>query len=88
MTQEHSSLQDIGAAAQLERDEIQGAVSTCNNFAEAERRSMHDLLLDRIYCGNSKPEIFRSEDYPGGNGMLIYRSVRCLIMANKEWCVF
>ncbi|XP_058231429.1 ras GTPase-activating-like protein IQGAP2 isoform X1 [Hemibagrus wyckioides] len=28
---------DIGAAAQLERDEIQSAVRTCNDFAEAER---------------------------------------------------
>lgn len=39
----HPSLQDVGAAAHLERDEIQRAVSSCNDFAEAERRSMHDL---------------------------------------------
>lgn len=37
------TLQDVGAAAQLERDEIQRAVSTCNDFAEAEKRSTHDL---------------------------------------------
>lgn len=40
------SLQNIGAVAQLERDEIQKAVSTCNDLAEAERRSMHDLKLE------------------------------------------
>ncbi|TSM85920.1 Ras GTPase-activating-like protein IQGAP1 [Bagarius yarrelli] len=34
---------DIGTAAQLERDEIQRAVSTCNDFAEAERRKQESV---------------------------------------------
>lgn len=48
-SEEHPSLQEVGAAAQLERDEIQRAVITCNDFAEAERRSMHDLYLYLIH---------------------------------------
>ncbi|KAL6465514.1 hypothetical protein MHYP_G00256470 [Metynnis hypsauchen] len=34
---EHKA-KDVGAAAQLERDEIQRVVSSCNDFAEAEKR--------------------------------------------------
>lgn len=36
------SLQDAGYAVQLEREEIQRAISSCNDFAEAEKRSTSD----------------------------------------------
>ena len=38
-------LQDVGRAVVMDKEEIQRVVSSCNDFAEAERRSKQALLL-------------------------------------------
>lgn len=39
------ALQDGGRAVMVDKEEIQRVVSSCNDFAEAEKRSKHVLLL-------------------------------------------
>uniref|UniRef100_A0A8B9L8T9 IQ motif containing GTPase activating protein 2 n=1 Tax=Astyanax mexicanus TaxID=7994 RepID=A0A8B9L8T9_ASTMX len=55
---EHKS-KDVGAAAHLEKDEIQRAVSSCNDFAEAEKRSIahHHTFLCQKKAGLSHEEL-------------------------------
>lgn len=43
-------LQDGGRAMMVDKEEIQRVVSSCNDFAEAEKRSKHLLLLTIDNC--------------------------------------
>ncbi|KAM9446448.1 ras GTPase-activating-like protein IQGAP2 [Clarias gariepinus] len=57
---------NIGAVAQLERDEIQKAVSTCNDFAEAERRKQESVAainaaIRKGIAENTVEELMNSE---------------------------
>ncbi|XP_017307303.1 ras GTPase-activating-like protein IQGAP2 [Ictalurus punctatus] len=57
---------EVGAAAQLERDEIQRAVITCNDFAEAERRKQESVAainaaIRQGIAENTVEELMNSE---------------------------
>ncbi|XP_053336837.1 ras GTPase-activating-like protein IQGAP2 [Clarias gariepinus] len=57
---------NIGAVAQLERDEIQKAVSTCNDLAEAERRKQESVAainaaIRKGIAENTVEELMNSE---------------------------
>lgn len=48
-------LQDGGRAMMMDKEEIQRVVSSCNDFAEAEKRSKHPcyllwLIVNSNYC--------------------------------------
>ncbi|KAL7839655.1 hypothetical protein SRHO_G00263130 [Serrasalmus rhombeus] len=52
---EHKA-KDVGAAAQLERDEIQRVVSSCNDFAEAEKRKQDAMSAINAAIRRGIPE--------------------------------
>ncbi|XP_022523273.2 ras GTPase-activating-like protein IQGAP2 isoform X2 [Astyanax mexicanus] len=52
---EHKS-KDVGAAAHLEKDEIQRAVSSCNDFAEAEKRKQEAVAAINAAIRRGVPE--------------------------------